>query len=66
LTTGSAGVSIGSGTYLPTAAVPLRATMLLSPTRNLVLYLVSPAQFYVLDSDPSPSGTAIGSLYNQF
>jgi hypothetical protein len=57
------GVAIG-GTYLPTPAGTLRATMLLSPTRNLVLYLVSPTQFYVLDTDGT--GTAIGSLDKQF
>jgi hypothetical protein len=71
-TSGSTGVPITSGTYLAahagaSAAGALRATMNLSPTRSLVLYLVtnvSPAQFYVLDTDTT--GIAIGALYNQF
>ena len=57
------GVAI-NGTYLPSPAGTLRATMLLSPTRNLVLYLVSPIEFYVVDTDAT--GTAIGTLDNQF
>jgi hypothetical protein len=52
------------GTYLPTAGFTLRATMNLSPTRSLVLYGLSPTQFYVLDTDPT--SVAGGSLYNQF
>jgi hypothetical protein len=60
--TTSTGVAI-NGTYLPTSG-SLRATMPLSPTRNLVLYLVSPTLFYVLDADAA--GAASGVLYNQF
>ena len=62
------GVAIANGTYLPAGS--LRGTMSLpqatSPatTRNLVLYMVSPTQFYVLDTDTT--GTAIGTLNNQF
>jgi hypothetical protein len=57
------GVSV-TGTYVPTPAGTLRATMNLSPTRSLVLYQITPTQFYVLDTDTtSPAG---GSLYNQF
>ena len=64
------GVAIANGTYLPVPAGSLRGTMSLpqatSPatTRNLVLYMVSPTQFYVLDTDAT--GTAIGTLNNQF
>ena len=67
------GVAITNGTYLPTPAGTLRGTMALplnttpsATTRNLVLYMVSPTLFYVLDADPSPAGTAIGVIYNQF
>jgi hypothetical protein len=52
------------GTYLPTPAGTLRATMNLSPTRSLVLYQISPTQFYLLDTDAM--NVASGSLYNQF
>lgn len=52
-----------AGIYLPTAGT-LRATMNLGPTRNLVLYQISPTQFYVLDTDATT--VAGGSLYNQF
>lgn len=53
------------GTYLPTPAGTLRGTMVFgSPARNFVLYMVSPTQFFVLGTDST--GTAIGSLYNQF
>jgi hypothetical protein len=38
--------------------------MSLAPTRKVVLYLVSPTQFYVLDTDMA--GTAIGTLGDQF
>ncbi len=71
--TTQAGVTISTGTYLPAPASSLRGTVALSlattpsaTTRNLVLYMVSPTQFYVLDVDPSPAGTAIGAVYNQF
>jgi len=57
------GLAIASGTYLPTAGT-LRATMNLNPTRSLVLYQISPTQFYVLDTDTTT--VAGGSLYNQF
>jgi hypothetical protein len=67
------GVAVANGTYLPVPAGSLRGTMALSlstspsaTTRNLVLYMVSPTQFYVLDTDPAPAGTAIGTIYNQF
>ena len=46
-------------------ALPLNTTPS-ATTRNLVLYMVSPTLFYVLDADPSPAGTAIGVIYNQF
>jgi hypothetical protein len=65
-------VAITHGTYLPVPVGSLRATMVLpltttpSSTRNLVLYMVSPTLFYVLDTDPAPSGTAIGVINNQF
>jgi hypothetical protein len=63
--TTQSGVS-NTGTYTPdsTPAGTLRATMSLTPTRKLVLYLVSPTQFYVLDTDMA--GTAIGTLGDQF
>ena len=66
-------VAITNGTYLPAPAGSLRGTMALpltttpsATTRNLVLYMVSPTLFYVLDTDPAPSGTAIGVINNQF
>jgi hypothetical protein len=65
-------VAITNGTYLPIPAGTLRGTMALplsttpASTRNLVLYMVSPTLFYALDVDPSPAGTAIGAIYNQF
>jgi hypothetical protein len=67
------GVAIANGTYQPNPSSTLRATVALpvatapsATTRNLVLYLVSPTLFYALDVDPSPTGTAIGAVYNQF
>ena len=67
------GVAIANGTYQPNPSSTLRATVALpvatapsAVTRNLVLYMVSPTLFYALDADPSPSGTAIGAIYNQF
>ena len=64
-------VAIANGMYAPTPAGSLRATMALplttisgATTRNLVLYMVSPTLFYVLDTDPA--GTAIGVINNQF
>jgi hypothetical protein len=65
------GVAITNGTYLPagslrgTMALPLTTTPS-ATTRNFVLYMVSPTLFYVLDTDPTPAGTAIGAIYNQF
>jgi hypothetical protein len=66
-------VAIASGTYVHPLSGGIRATMSLplnttpSPTtRNFVLYQVGPKLFYVLDSDPAPSGTAIGFIVNQF
>jgi hypothetical protein len=55
-----------SGTY--TSVASGRTTILLNPTRNLVLYFVSPARIYVLDADAAgaAAGAAIGSLYKQF
>jgi hypothetical protein len=68
-----ADVAITNGTYLPIPAGSLRGTMALpltttpsATTRNLVLYMVSPTLFYVLDTDPAPAGTAIGVIDNQF
>jgi hypothetical protein len=66
------GVTLANGTYLPVPLGSLRGTMALplattpSSTRNLVLYMVSPTLFYVLDTDPDPAGTAIGTINNQF
>ncbi|HVA95685.1 MAG TPA: hypothetical protein VNI36_12370 [Candidatus Dormibacteraeota bacterium] len=51
------------GTYT-TVTANGRSTMLLNPTRNFVLYVVSPTQAYVLDTDTT--GFAMGSLYKQF
>jgi hypothetical protein len=66
-------VAITNGTYLPAPAGSLRATMALplatisgNTTRNLVLYMVSPTLFYVLDTDPAPAGATIGVINNQF
>jgi hypothetical protein len=62
------GVPIASGTYQTPSG--LRTTMALlltttpSVTRNLVLYMVSPTLFYVLETDPT--GTALGLINNQF
>jgi hypothetical protein len=47
-------------------ATTLRGTAHLTTTPNLVLYMVSPTLFYVLDVDPSPAGSTVGVLYNQF
>jgi hypothetical protein len=64
------GLAISNGTY--TTPIGLRSTMSLpiatspSTVRNLVLYMVSPTLFYVLDADPAPSGTALGVIQNQF
>ena len=65
------GVAIMNGTFLPSPAGSLRATMALpvryttrATTRNLVMYMVSPTRFYVLGTDST--GTAIGTLDNQF
>ena len=52
------------GTYTPVDGSTGRTTILLNPTRNLVLYFVSPTQLYVLDTDTT--GAATGSLYKQF
>ena len=41
-----------------------RTTILINPTRNLVLYFVSPTQAYALDTDNAT--VAVGSLYHQF
>jgi hypothetical protein len=67
------GVAIANGTYLPVPAGSLRGTMGFpltttpsATTRNLVLYMVSPTLFYVLDTDAAPAGTAIGTLNTQF
>ena len=52
------------GTYTPVAANG-RTTMLFnSPTRNLVLYLVSPTQIFAIDIDST--SPAIGALNKQF
>jgi hypothetical protein len=59
-------VAFTNGTYLPVPVGSLRGTMALTSTRNLVLYMVSPTLFYVLDTDRAPAGTAIGVINNQF
>jgi hypothetical protein len=51
------------GTYTSVAANG-RATALLSPTLNFVLYVVSPTQLFALDTDSTD--VAIGSLFKQF
>jgi hypothetical protein len=43
-------------------SLPLSTTP--ATTRNLVLYMVSPTLFFVLDTDST--GTAIGAINNQF
>jgi len=63
------GLAITDGLYAPAPAGSLRATMTLplaapNSTRNLVLYMVSPTLFYALDTDST--GTAIGTINNQF
>jgi hypothetical protein len=65
-------ISIPSGTYPPPAG-GLRETLTLAlntpggtTARNFVLYMVSPTLFYALDTDPSPAGTALGVINNQF
>ena len=60
LTTGQTAI----GTYTPVAASSGRTTVLLNPTRNLVLYLVSPTQAYALHTETT--GAASGSLNKQF
>jgi hypothetical protein len=60
LTTGQTAI----GTYTAVAASSGRTTVLFNPTRNLVLYFVSPTQAYALDTDTT--GAAIGSLDKQF
>jgi hypothetical protein len=63
-------LGITNGTYLPTPAGSLRATMALplgttpASTKNWVLYMVSPTLFYILDTDST--GTALGVINNQF
>jgi hypothetical protein len=72
--TTQAGDAVTNGTYAaPSPAGSIRATMALpvattpnATTKNLVLYMVSPALFYVLDTDQSPAGTALGVINNQF
>ena len=63
----TAGVA-NTGTYLPDAspATTLRAVAHLTSAPSLVLYMVSPTLFYVLDADPAPAGTAVGVIDNQF
>jgi hypothetical protein len=63
-------VAITNGTYLPSPAGTLRATVTLpvattpASTRNFVMYMVSPTLFYVLETDPA--GMATGVLNTQF
>ena len=63
-------LAIANGTYA--APIGLRTTMTIpmatSPatTRNLVLYMVSPKLFFVLDTDAAPAGTGLGVINNQF
>jgi hypothetical protein len=54
------------GTYLPdsTPATTLRAVAHLTSAPNMVLYMVSPKLFYVLETDTT--GTVVGTLDNQF
>ncbi len=67
------GVAIATGMYSADLVNKLRVTMSLplntkpaATTRNLVLYMVSPTQFFALDTDASPAGTALGTIDNQF
>ncbi len=66
-------VAITSGMYSVVPPGSLRGIISLSlsttpsaTTRNLVLYIVSPTQFFVMDTDPAPAGTAIGTIYDQY
>jgi hypothetical protein len=65
-------LAIANGMYMPAPSGSLRATATIpvattpATTRNLVLYMVSPTLFYALDVDPSPAGTAIGVIEDQF
>ena len=62
------GLAITSGAYTSSSGLRSTATLpiAISPatTRNLVLYMVSPTLFYVLDTDAT--GTALGIIGNQF
>jgi hypothetical protein len=50
-----------AGTLRGALALPTNPVI---PPQNFVLYLVSPTQFYMLNTDTT--GTAIGAIYNQF
>ena len=62
------GLLIANGTYSASgglrAAVSLPVATAPATTRNLVLYMVSPTMFYLLDTDTT--GTALGALNDQF
>ena len=58
-------LSLSGGSF----AAGNRATLALTSgttTRNYVLYLVSPTQLFIMDTNTSPAGVASGSLYQQF
>jgi hypothetical protein len=52
-----------TGTFT-TVSANGHTTMLLNPTRNFVLQMVSPTQIFVLGTDTT--SVAVGSLYKQF
>jgi len=62
------GLPITNGVYTASSGLRSTATMPIgnpvTTTRNLVLYMVSPTLFYVLDTDTT--GTALGTIGNQF
>jgi hypothetical protein len=64
------GLPIAAGTYTASAGDRSTATFPIgtpaTTTRHVVLYTVSPTLFYVLGVDPSPAGTAVGVINNQF
>lgn len=62
------GLPITGGVYTPSTGVRSAGTFPIgnpaTTTRNLILYMVSPTLFYVLDKDAT--GTALGTINNQF
>jgi hypothetical protein len=54
-----------AGDLRGTMSIPLN-TAPSATTRNWVLYMVNPNLFYGVDVDPSPAGSALGVIENQF